>query len=418
MGSLDRPKLRPLSAQRFEHEGRLYVALEDPVGVFTDPVLIPLEGYHRVVRHFDGEASLIEIQARFRRDTGQELATAELKNLVADLDRAMVLDGPTYGSFRDEFVRQGIRPAAFNGRSYAGTERALRAQLDRFFAQGAGIPRPGSGNGARSVRGVVCPHIDYQRGGPVYTWAYKDLIERSDAEVFVILGVAHQYCVNRFVLTRKHFDTPLGLVQTDRAYVDRLATLAGHHLFDDELTHRTEHSIEFQTVFLQYLLGGRRNFQVVPILVGSFHDLMHDGVEPIDCDEVRRFIHALKTAERECGKKVAYIGGIDLSHVGPEFGDPELVDRGTLDQIQAFDHAMLEHAAANNPEGWFETAARVGNRWRVCGLAATYTMLHAIGPARGRLLKYKQAVDDRRTCCVSFASLSFEAAPSEVRKIG
>ena len=50
--------------------------------------------------------------------------------------------------------------------------------------------------------------------------------------------------------------------------------------FDDELTHRTEHSIEFQVVFLQYLLGGRREFSIVPILVGSFHDLMESGDRP------------------------------------------------------------------------------------------------------------------------------------------
>ena len=37
-------------------------------------------------------------------------------------------------------------------------------------------------------------------------------------------------------------------------------------------------------------------------------------------------------------------------------------------------------------------------------------MLHAMGPARGRLLKYDQAIDDRRNCCVTFASLAFESA--------
>jgi hypothetical protein len=74
---------------------------------------------------------------------------------------------------------------------------------------------------------------------------------------------------------------------------------------------------------------------------------------------------------------------------------------------------MLGRAAANDPKGWFATAAEVGNRWRICGLAATYTMLHAIGPARGRLLKYAQAVDERQTCCVSFASLAFEADPAD-----
>jgi AmmeMemoRadiSam system protein B len=244
----------------------------------------------------------------------------------------------------------------------------------------------------------------------VYTWAYRALVERSDADTFVILGVAHQPCRNRFALTRKHFATPLGTVMTDVPYVDRIAAEAGGDLFEDELSHRTEHSIEFQAVFLQYLLGDRRPFTIVPILVGSFQDLMEDRIDPIEDREVRRFVESLRAAEAASGRDVAYIGGIDLCHVGPEFGDPDRLDTPTLDRVRSFDTAMLDHAAANDPAAWFGTAAEVGNRWRVCGLAATYTMLHAMGPARGRLLKYDQAVNHDRTCCVSFASLAFEAA--------
>ena len=227
----------------------------------------------------------------------------------------------------------------------------------------------------------------------------------------MILGVAHQYCRHRFALTRKDFATPLGNARTDRAFVDHLAGAAGPHLFDDELAHRTEHSIEFQVVFLQYVLGGKRDFAIVPILVGSFHDLMRGGVEPAADPEVGRMIRALRSAEATSGKKVAYIGGIDLCHVGPEFGDPAPVDDATLDAIKSFDGAMLDRAEALDAGGWFATAAEVDNRWRVCGLAATYTMLEAIGPARGRLLSYDQAVDPSRTCCVSFASVAFEAEP-------
>jgi AmmeMemoRadiSam system protein B len=425
MASLDQPKLRVLSAQRLEHQGQEYAALEDPLGVFTDPVLIPIDGYHWIVRHFDGQTHRREIRARVLRETGQLVPLTELERLVARLDQAMVLDGPTFAAFHESFRRQQVRPAALAGRSYAGTERALRAQLAQFFAhaKGAGMPRAWSGVAdgdgpvvvatARKLRGILSPHIDFYRGGPVYTWSYKELVEQSDADTFIILGVAHQYCRNRFALTRKDFQTPLGLVPTDRAYVDRIAALAARDLFEDELSHRTEHSIEFQVVFLQYLLGGRREFSIVPILVGSFHDLMEAEIDPIETDEVRRFVEALREAESAGGKRVVYIGGIDLCHVGPEFGDPELLDAATLDQVRTFDRTMLERAAASDPAGWFGTAARVGNRWRVCGLAATYTMMHAMGPSRGRLLKYDQAVDDRRTCCVSFASLAFDSSDAD-----
>jgi len=412
MASLERPKLRPLSAQRIEHAGQVYALLEDPLHVLDDPVLIPIEGYQNVVRHFDGETAVADIQARLLRETGKLVPAADLQRLIARLDQAMVLDGPTFAAFHDAYRRERVRPAALAGRSYPATERVLRAQLDRYFehADGAGtiqgIPDAPDGR----LRGIVSPHIDFQRGGPVYTWAYKELIERTDADTFVILGVAHQYCRHRFALTRKDFETPLGLARTDRAFVDQIAEAAGTHLFEDELAHRTEHSIEFQVVFLQYLLGGQREFSIVPILVGSFHDLMEDGTDPIESDEVRQFVDALRAAEAASGKKVAYIGGIDLCHVGPEFGDPSPVDSVLQEMVRAFDTAMLDRAVAADPAGWFRTAAKVHNRWRVCGLAATYTMLQVIGPsATGRLLKYQQALDARRTCCVSFASLAFES---------
>jgi MEMO1 family protein len=410
--SLERPKLRPLNARRIEHQGQPFVMLQDPAGVVPQPVLIPFDGYVRVVRHFDGQSTLMEIQARVLRETGQFVAMKELEELVRRFDEAMILDGPAFAMFHQQYRQARRRPAALAGRSYAATLRALRAQLEQLFVgqHGAGAPAvegDGAGNG---FRGILSPHIDFQRGGPVYTWSYRELVERSHADTFVILGVAHQYCRRRFALTYKDFETPLGVVPTDRSYVDALAAIAGRDLFDDELTHRTEHSIEFQVVFLQYLLGGRRDFTIVPILVGSFHDLMERGIDPIQDPDVKRFIEALRIVESGPGRTVAYIGGIDLCHVGPEFGDSNPVDPILQEKVRRFDGDMLDRAAAGDPEGWFRTAGAIGNRWRVCGLAATYTFLHAIGPARGRLLKYEQALDDRRTCCVSFASMAFHAS--------
>jgi AmmeMemoRadiSam system protein B len=346
--------------------------------------------------------------------TSQYVETAVIRQLAKQLEEALALEGPAFEGAVRSFYDASERPAAMAGASYASEPRRLRHDLDRFFKarEGAGtlaLPAPARNGSAKPrLRAIVSPHIDFPRGGPVYTWAYKALVEQSDADGFVILGVAHQPCRRRFVLTRKAFATPLGVAATDRAYVDRLAQEAGAHLFDDELTHRSEHSIEFQAVFLKHVLGDRP-FTIVPILVGSFHDLLVRKADPITDPEVARFIRALRTAEAASGRKVAYIGGVDLCHVGPEFGDPDPVDGAVLDRIRDFDHRMLARAEAVDPLGWFRTASDVGDRWRVCGLAATYTMLQVLGPSRGELLKYNQAVDDRGTCCVSFASMVFHA---------
>jgi AmmeMemoRadiSam system protein B len=418
MATLDRPKLRPLSAQRFDHDGLSYALIRDPSGVLSSPVLVPLDAFVQVCRHFDGRLSLADIQSRVLGETGQRLDASVLERLVAQLDESMVLDGPTFASFREAFGRSTSRPAAFAGRSYAADPAVLRGQLSQYFlgpgGAGAGVPQAPFHGG--NVRAIVSPHIDFNRGGPVYTWAYRELAAAPEADTFVILGVAHQYCRRRFVLTSKDFETPLGTVATDRDYVGRVAQVAGEGYFDDELVQRTEHSIEFQVVFLRYLLG-QHPFSIVPILVGSFHDLMERGIDPIEDPEVRNFVEALRAAERASGKHVIYIGGIDLCHVGPEFGDPAPVDAKLQGQVGRFDTDMLDRAAAVDPAGWFRTAAEVSDRYRVCGLAATYTMLHAIGPTTGRLLKYHQALDDRRTCCVSFASMVFHTDRSRAAEV-
>src|SRR5262249_37782549 len=157
--------LRLLALQIRFDQGRTYAEFTDPLGVFANPVLISIEGFHQVVRHFDGQSSLADIQARVLRETGQLIKSVELQDLVEQLDRALVLEGPTFAAFSDSYRQEGTRPAALAGRSYAGTERALRAQLAQFFLHdgGAGIPR--ARGGGRALRGVLSPHIDFVRGG-------------------------------------------------------------------------------------------------------------------------------------------------------------------------------------------------------------------------------------------------------------
>ena len=411
MPPLEYPRLRVLPGQRIDQAGRSFVRFDDPFGAFRDPVLIPTEKVRQILRHCDGKTLVETIRKRVESETGCPLSFHDLEGFFDRLDRAMVLDGPTFAAYRRAYAEVDVHPSTLAGFAYPADPEVLRLGLDRCFdhPSGAGLPKSGSHDPMSNLRGILSPHIDFGRGGPTYSWAYKELLERSDAEVFVILGVAHQPCRHRFALTRKDFQTPLGVARTDQKFVGRVAGDAGLDLFEDELTHRSEHSIEHQVVFLQHVLGGKRDFQIVPILVGSFHDLMVNGVDPIEDSAVDRMVAGLRQAEVASGKKVAYIGGIDLCHVGPEFGDPAIVDDSTLAHIRDFDDRMIRHAVGVDPSAWFAEAAQVQNRWRVCGLAATYVMLHAIGPAQGRLLRYDQAVNPSRTCCVSFASVAFDS---------
>ena len=133
MASLERPLLRPLSGRQVVHQGLPCVALDDTLGLIGGQVLIPLDAFHRVVRHFDGRTTLPELSARAEREAGLTIPLAELEALVDRLDRAMVLDGPTFAAFAGQYASKEVRAASHAGRSYPADPAALRRDLARSF---------------------------------------------------------------------------------------------------------------------------------------------------------------------------------------------------------------------------------------------------------------------------------------------
>ncbi|HEY1377562.1 MAG TPA: AmmeMemoRadiSam system protein B, partial [Gemmataceae bacterium] len=278
--------------------------------------------------------------------------------------------------------------------------------------EGEAPPEPGVKRLGRSLalpgrlRALLAPHIDYARGGVSYAWGYKELAEKCTAGLFVIVGTSH-YSPARFTLTRQDFKTPLGVVATDQAYVDRIVAHYGDGLFDDPLAHVPEHSIELEVVFLQHLFGRRRPIKIVPLLVGSFADCVETGTDPAEMSDIARMVEALRLAEAECPEPVCYVISGDLAHVGPKFGDRGPVKAPFLAESRSQDEALLRHAEAADPDGYFRLIAAEGDCRRICGLPPTWTVLRAAQPARGRVLHYDQYVHPRGYESVSFASAAF-----------
>src|SRR6266536_6644680 len=160
--------------------------------------------------------------------------------------------------------------------------------------------------------------MDYERGGVTYGWGFKELVERTDARLFVVVATSH-YSPNRFTLTRMNFATPLGTVETDQRYVDRLVNHYGTDLFDDPYAHLPEHSIELEVLLLQYLFEGHGPFRIVPLLTGSYHDRIAAGNSPDGAGDIVRMVAALRAAEAEAGEPVCYVISGDLAHIGPKF---------------------------------------------------------------------------------------------------
>jgi hypothetical protein len=268
----------------------------------------------------------------------------------------------------------------------------------------------GPGLPARSVdnrlRAALIPHIDYARGGATYGWGFKEVMEHSNASLFVIIGTSH-YSPHRFTLTRKDFKSPLGVARTDRDYIDKLVKLYDGDLFQDEFYHLPEHSIELEAVILQYLLEKRRDFRIVPLIVGPFQDALEGGEAPIKRKDISNMIQALRKAEAETQEPICYIISGDLAHIGPKFGDLEKINDRVLKVSGEQDHAILQKLEVLDLDGYFQVIAGEHDRRRICGLPPTYTLLQAIQPGRAQLLHYDQYVHPRGVESVSFASMAF-----------
>ena len=414
----DAPRLRRVEAFPVEHEGRQCVALRDPAG-YTPSIALLHGPLLDIVSLFDGEHTIPDIQESVMRRHGQLLERRQIAEIAETLDQQGFLDSPGFAERRAAidagFLAAPTRSATHAGSAYAVEESELRAMIDGFFAppdgpgpiDTRGAPaREGRREPAPDVRAVIAPHIDFHRGGPAYAWAYRELVERSQADLFVILGTCHAGMEHPFALTRKNYASPLGDALVDRDFVDALAARARQDCFGSELAHRNEHSIEFQAVFLRYLYARRREVTIVPVLASFAHEAMLSGRQPDDDPRVPRFLDAMAETIAASGRRVALIAGADLAHMGPRFGDPEPVSPVELAQIEREDGEMLETVAAGDAAAFFESIARDGDRRRICGFSPIYAMLRILGGAAGEVKRYGQWSDPSGV--VTFASVALE----------
>jgi len=405
--------MRQVESFPVEQNGQTLICLRDPLGVATQPVVVGMGAYF-LVSLFNGTTTLAEMQAAFAQRFGEELSREHLVNLVDALDQAGFLDSPAFVERRrkvfEEFRQNPNRTAAHAGLCYAKEPTPLRREIEGFFRNPAGpgqIPEPK--NSDAPLSGLIAPHIDPRRGGPAYAHAYGQLMTRERPELIVILGTSHYGGGPQlFTATRKHYVTPFGAVATDREFIERLAARYQEgDLFAEELLHRNEHSIEFQTVFLAWALG-MAGYKVAPILVGSFHPMVLGGELPIADARVRGFIAALKAELENEKRRVLIVAGVDFAHVGKKFGDNYSADEKIAEWLKTEDLALIETITRGDPAGFFGRIAKERDARKICGLSPMYTQLELLKGRPGRLLMHDIAMEPQTESAVSFASIAID----------
>jgi len=404
---VDRPKLRPLEAVPIRKGESVLVQLFDPTRLADKAVVVPQEMLY-LLSLLDGNHSVVDIQAALMRRFGQLVFSEQIEQVISQLDEALLLDSERFRQhvrkMEEEFRSKAVREPCSAGSGYPAEPRELVAMLDALHARLGDQKERAAGQ----VVGIVAPHIDLERGGIAYAHAYHTLATGCEAELFVIFGTAHFARQALFILTSKDFRTPLGVVPTCRELVEKIASRCSQDLFAEELVHRNEHSVEFQVVCLQHILGGRE-FHILPILCGSFERQLTDKGSPRQIPQVAEFLDALTEVVAASGLRTCFIAGADLSHVGRHFGDEFDLTPGVMADVEAADRRALAFLERLDPEGFCRDICSDDNARHVCGLPAIYALFATAGAGRCDLLDYRQATDYELQRAVTFASLTLYA---------
>jgi MEMO1 family protein len=151
-----------------------------------------------------------------------------------------------------------VSPVA--GHWYAGQEGALRREIED-------LRRDCSAERCKGVCAAVVPHAGYRYSGAVAAGVYQRIDTRGYSRVLV-LGPSH-YCALRNQISvpdATHYRTPLGLLNADVDFIDRLRRLP--FITCEPEAHIREHSDQIQLPLLQLCL--ERPLPVVCMVCGQF----------------------------------------------------------------------------------------------------------------------------------------------------
>ncbi|TAE28727.1 MAG: AmmeMemoRadiSam system protein B [Candidatus Kapaibacterium sp.] len=312
------------------------------------------------------------------------------------------------------FASEKIRPARFAGSSYPASERAVERLC------GSVIQKPhrtlfSEQPVRQGATAIIAPHIDFRVGVDVYGPAYYAL-QDSSAEVFVIFATSHYAWGKQFIPTYQHFSTPLGVVKTDHSLLNALYERLPN-LPQDDAAHHEEHSIEFETVFLQYLFGRReraREFTILPILVTSFYPHIQQHRSPHEHREFQRFCEVLGEVLELSQKRVAFIASADMAHIGRKFDDPYDAEP-MLPAMREEDTHLLRALEESDAESYYRRIAAVDDAYKICGLPPVYSMLKTAPKhcTRGQSLAYAQWNERETRSAVTYSSLAYYGADTE-----
>ncbi|MBV9301902.1 MAG: AmmeMemoRadiSam system protein B [Acidobacteriaceae bacterium] len=370
---------------------------------YSDATLLVPPILVQALQCFDGTQSTLDLRSELVRLTGEIQVGPLEKHLFESLSDAGFLENDTYRELKAhreaEFASEPKREAIFAGSAYPAEAKNVTALLSRHIRQPMGTA---------STVGIAAPHVSPDGGWNTYRAAYESLPNISEAQnlTFIVLGTSHYGAPERFGVTRKHFITPLGEAQTDVDLVDELNVAAGDAVRMEDYCHAVEHSIEFQILFLQHVYGP--SVKILPILCGPFVKSIYEGGLPEENDGLARFLDALGNIYARDGRRLFWVLGVDMTHIGRRYGDSfrAIAKSGEMLSIEERDRERIRYIEAGDALNYWGLVQEKQDDLKWCGASPLYTLLRTVPGLKGELVDYDQWQIDPHSV-VTFGAMRF-----------
>jgi AmmeMemoRadiSam system protein B len=396
-----KPLLRPLDFQPVFHQGQRMWLLRDPLQLSQGQLIFP-QALAQMLVYLDGSASVSDIHRQLCADLGQDVPFEIVVDAIEQLDNACLLDNERSRNAQvaqlQAYRAQSARPPALAGLSYPADSAELTTQFTNY-SNGDDLNGWPEWHG----RGIISPHIDYERGGSVYakTWQRARAAVKN-ADLVLMFGTDHNGGAGSITLTKVPYATPYGIIPTDELIVDQLAAAVGEDAYQLELNHKQEHAIELSAVWFHHIRG-QNPCPMIPILCGSFYHFTPDG-HPSQNARLTNFVDVLRRVT--AGRKVLAVASVDLAHVGPAFDSEYLVHDAQRKRIADSDHSLRTAIANGDSQRFYREIAVTRNANNICGFSSIYLMLQYLGETTGIDIAYAQCeADQDNTSIVSICGM-------------
>lgn len=267
-----------------------------------------------------------------------------------------------------------MRYPAVAGRFYPLERDELISSIRSCFSNPLGPGLPGESSKERRILGAVCPHAGYQASGMNAAHTYKAIAEDGFPEAYVIIGPDHHGVPFDAVMCSEEYLTPLGPCKIHKDIAARLSEL----IPDNVMAHRSEHSIEVQVPFIQYI---DPDPHIVPIIMSRQ-----------DISSARRLADKIKAACK--GRDVIVIASSDMAHYVPKKVG------------ESINSSVIERYVSKDVEGMYSTI--MSKNVSVCGYGPMAAAMLSTDPMQVQLLKYSDSWDSLRfdmNSVVGYASI-------------